>query len=432
MCIRDRLYLDSGRGASTNNTGCLVFEDPRTAARYTFPRASDCGEVGQISKLWCGDQLELCDLTPGLLVLFESWLAHSVLPHPAARYNHQPRISIAFNVFFNEFQPSSAPTEPSAAVYPAGFHEIPTFALPSMPPVPDLRSPIAREHVHRASKNGLLLWAPTPVWQGLAPTPLQTSVDRVVKHMSRLLAASPQDPAAHMWMRADSTLTPIASSTIREAVSSLRAFVYSQVYWCTASMLRGRIWEGLEPVRAATASDPGSTDRIQVRITNFQVHALREGVGRSMVDGTAGDGWGSGAGWYDPSFRDASSQLCGWVTLTDSDGTRDAGLWQYSDPRWQNEDPAQTKFPPGTNKHTDGFVAESAARRVMISPCWLKPSVSLHRSPAGRAGQALVYLQFAAEVSSSPSSSKPGSQRCFNDGQCHAPSVSMEIPKAHT
>ncbi len=42
-------------------------------------------------------------------------------------------------------------------------------------------------------------------------------------------------------------------------------------------MLRARIWEGLEPVRAATASDPGSTDRIQVRITNFQVHALREG-----------------------------------------------------------------------------------------------------------------------------------------------------------
>ena len=92
-------YLDPGGSDTPNGGGELVFEDPRFPAAYmTVPDLVLKQADGKPMRSQFGIRP-----APGLLVMFPSWLRHSVNQHRGDR----PRVSIALNLMLGMAPPDA-------------------------------------------------------------------------------------------------------------------------------------------------------------------------------------------------------------------------------------------------------------------------------------------------------------------------------------
>ncbi|MBK17478.1 MAG: hypothetical protein CMM52_01385 [Rhodospirillaceae bacterium] len=81
------------------NSGSIVFEDPRAQPRLISPR------VSQSTRENSGRAT--LNVEPGTLLLFPAWLVHSVEPNPSENL----RISISFNLMFSSFTEKVSPVQ---------------------------------------------------------------------------------------------------------------------------------------------------------------------------------------------------------------------------------------------------------------------------------------------------------------------------------
>lgn len=84
-------YVQAPQGAAR-----ITFSDPRTQRQVFFPRVSELNETnaGEVT----------LELEEGTIVVFPSWLVHSV----GLNTDERERVSIAFNVMFSSFAESMA------------------------------------------------------------------------------------------------------------------------------------------------------------------------------------------------------------------------------------------------------------------------------------------------------------------------------------